>query len=159
MAVSRLTYFNNQSSSFNFPLEYRSFELRSLILECIELLLNNLLLATKSESQYNLKKSESFIEFAWQEFCPSILFQFGDCGLPSKMLAPQTIQFKQIYTILIHLTGLLGGCKSMITVFEAIYQRILFYPPNQDYHSLLKLFKLVRKISLECITLKYFQSF
>ena len=76
-----------------------------------------------------------------QQFCPSILFQFGDCGLPAKLSAPQTIAFKHIYTILIQLTGLVGGCKNMISVFEAIYQRILYYPPEQDRHHLLKLFK------------------
>ena len=31
----------------------------------------------------------------------------------------------------------------MITVFEAIYQRILFYPPENDRRLLLKLFKTV----------------
>lgn len=106
-------------------------------------------MAAKSESDYILKNNESFIQFAWQEFGPSILFQFGDCGLPSKALAPQTIQFKQIYTILIQLTGLIGGCKSMISVFEAIYQRILFYPPSQDCHVLLKLFKMVWVLNLD----------
>ena len=122
----------------------RSNELRSLILECIELLLNNLLINSKAGTKgcYNLKMNESFIKFAWQEFCPSILLQFGDCG-PTKPSSMEAIEFKQIYTILIQLTGLIGGCSSMISVFEAIYKRILLYLPEQDYQALLKLFKMV----------------
>lgn len=92
---------------------------------------------------YDIGKNQLFIEFAWQHFCPSILFQFGDCGLPNNTFASQTLNFKQIYTILIQLTALIGGNKTMIPVFEAIYQRILFYPPEQDNHILLKLFKAV----------------
>jgi hypothetical protein len=128
-----------------FSQEDRSHELRALILECIELLLNNLLGEDHfgQPNAYNIRKNQLFIKFAWQQFCPSILFQFGDCGLPSKELAPQSINFKQIYTILIQLTGLIGGCKSMISVFEAIYQRILFYTPELDRTLLLKLFKTV----------------
>ncbi len=129
-----------------FNQEYKSYELRALILECIELILNNLLSEdwlNDSLNSYNIRKNSLFIKFAWQQFCPSILFQFGDCGLPSKELAPQSINFKQIYTILIQLTGLIGGCKSMISVFEAIYQRILFYTPELDRTLLLKLFKNV----------------
>jgi hypothetical protein len=131
-----------------------------LILECIELLLNNLLIEQQSSSGssnsegggdgvpskiYDIKENAAFLEFTWQTFCPIILFQFGDCGLPNKASASQTIQFKQTYTILIQLTGLVGGCSAMISVFEAIYQRILFYPPEQDKHLLLKLFKTVNK--------------
>jgi hypothetical protein len=119
----------------------------------MELLLNNLLIeqqssSTNSVKSYDIKENAAFLEFAWQSFCPTILFQFGDCGLPNKASAPQTIQFKQTYTILIQLTGLVGGCTAMISVFEAIYQRILFYPPEQDKHLLLKLFKTVNLINL-----------
>jgi len=128
-------------------ISFRSFELRSLILECIELLLNNILTNSKSnnENYYDLKSNKYFIEFAWKEFCPSILFQFDDCGLPSKVVASNTIQFKQMYSVLIQLTGLIGSCTPMVSVFEAIYQRVL-YLPEQDFHSILKLFKVVRKL-------------
>jgi hypothetical protein len=134
-----LSIFNN---------EEKSYELRSLILECMELLLNNLLIEQQqnyetNQNSYQIKHNHGFVEFGWQHFCPCILFQFGDCGLPAKLNAPQSITFKQIYTILIQLTGLVGGCDEMISVFEAIFQRILFYPPEQDKHLLLKLFKTV----------------
>jgi hypothetical protein len=112
----------------------------------MELILSDLLMDSKSENTtyYDLKMNKYFIEFAWKELCPSILFQFGDRGLQSKLIASQTIQFKQMYTILIQLTGLIGSCNTMISVFEAIYQRVLLYLPEQDYQLLLKLFKLVR---------------
>jgi hypothetical protein len=117
----------------------------------MELLLNNLLIEQHykheknqpSSRTYDIRENTAFLEFAWQSFCPTILFQFGDCGLPNKTTAPQTIQFKQTYTVLIQLTGLVGGCEAMLAVFEALYQRILFYPPEQDKHLLLKLFKTV----------------
>ena len=136
-------------STFSFLLsifnqEFRPHDLRDLMLECMELLLSNLLIEAQAnaKSAYKTFNNQQFIEFTWQQFCPSILFQFGDCGLPAKPSAPQTIAFTKIYTILIQLTGLVGGCKNMISVFEAIYQRILFYPPEQDRHLLLKLFKI-----------------
>jgi hypothetical protein len=120
----------------------RPFELRVLVLECIELLLNNLLVESKSDA-YNLINNQAFITFTWQTFCPSILFQFGESGISAKANAApaQKMPFKQIYTILIQLTGLVASSESIFTVFEAIYQRILLYPPEQDRNLLLKLFK------------------
>ncbi len=138
--------------------EVRSTDLRSIMLECIELLLNNLLVESTRDCGYKIAENKLFLEFAWQHFCPSILFQFGESGIltsaslsaSSKLGNPnaQTINFKTVYTILIQLTGLCGGNKSMIPVFEAIYQRILFYPPEQDRPILLKLFKTVNFIFL-----------
>lgn len=128
-----------------FNQDLKSTELRALILECIELLLNNLLIESTKLNGYKIASNRLFLEFAWQYFCPSILCQFGESGISaSKSLNnAQTICFKTIYNILIQLTGLVGGDKTMIPVFEAIYQRILFYPPEQDRHLLLKLFKTV----------------
>lgn len=140
--------------------EAKSTDLRSIMLESIELLLNSLLIeSTKQPTAnggYKIADNKLFFEFAWQHFCPSILFQFGESGIltspsaTSKLTSTnaQTINFKTIYTILIQLTGLCGGAKSMIPVFEAIYQRILFYPPEQDRQILLKLFKTVKTLSL-----------
>ena len=125
------------------------------MLECIELLLNNLLIeSTKScdgSDSYKIAENKLFLEFTWQHFCPSILFQFGESGIltsassssSSSSSASSSINYKTVYTILIQLTGLCGGTKSMIPVFEAIYQRILFYPPEHDRPILLKLFKTV----------------
>ena len=101
------------------------------------------------ENGYKIVKNKSFLEFAWMNFCPTILCQFGESGIltssskTNNNYNTQTISFKIIYTILIQLTGLVGGSKSMISVFEAIYQRILYYPPELDRHVLLKLFKTV----------------
>lgn len=120
--------------------ESRSLDLRLLMLECLELILNNLYCDT-DQTNYKLIDNEAFVDFAWQKFCPSILCQFTD-----SIMSPMKINkmpFKQIYTILLQLTGLIGSCVSMISVFEAIYQRILFSPPEQDRNLLLKLFKSV----------------
>ncbi|CAF0784780.1 unnamed protein product [Brachionus calyciflorus] len=129
--------FNNLLEIFNQT--HRSYELRNLLLECIELLLNNLI--AEKQNFYDTRKNKEFIEFAWKTFCPSILYQFGDCGLPNNTPVTQSLNFKQIYTILIQLTNLIGGEKAMIPVFEAIYQRILFFTPQYDNQILLKLFK------------------
>jgi hypothetical protein len=131
-----------------FNQDTRSNELRTIILECIELLLNNLLNEPIKQNGYMIAKNKSFLEFAWMNFCPTILCQFGESGILTSSSKTntnntQTISFKIIYTILIQLTGLVGGSKSMIPVFEAIYQRILYYPPELDRHILLKLFKTV----------------
>lgn len=86
-----------------------------------------------------------------QTFCPSILFQFGELGLTEPSVTNhastnnnKTVYFRQIYSILIQLTALIGGCNSMISVFEAVYQRILTYPPENDRAHILKLFKNVK---------------
>jgi len=87
-----------------------------------------------------------------QTFCPSILFQFGELGLTESSAtnhhtstnSNKTVYYRQIYSILIQLTALIGGCKSMISVFEAVYQRILTYPPENDRAHILKLFKNVK---------------
>jgi hypothetical protein len=122
----------------------RPYELRSFALECIELLLTNL----SQQKSLDIKRNKPFMEFAWQQFCPSILCQFGDIGLPTKSFTSQTINFKQIYKILILLTGIIGGSKLMIPVFEAIYQRVLFYTPEDDRQLILKLFKNVMAMTL-----------
>ncbi|RNA11996.1 hypothetical protein BpHYR1_022537, partial [Brachionus plicatilis] len=89
-----------------FNQEFRSFELRNLILECIEQLLNNLIVEKKNV--YDIRKN-----FA----------------LPF---------FVNLATVL---TSLIGGNKTMIPVFEAIYQRVLMFSPDQDNYLILKLFK------------------
>lgn len=133
--------------------------MRCFSLECLELLLNNLI---ENKKTFNICESQAFMEFSWQTLCPSILFQFGESGLgvtttkaptPTSSNAststplpggiPTGIHFKQVYKILILLTALIGGCKSMIPVFEAIYQRVLFYTPEDDRLLILKLFKTV----------------
>lgn len=78
-----------------------------------------------------------------RKFCPAILYQFGNCGLPNKTNENQSLNFKQIYTILIQLTSLIGGNKVMIPVFEAIYQRVLMFSPDLDNQLILKIFKSV----------------
>lgn len=122
------------------------------MLECIELLLNNLI-AESNEGGLDLTKNKAFIKFAWQTFCPSILCQFSDSNCSkvpssnSSQVGTQKMPFKQVYTLLLQLTGLIGNCREMIPVFEAIYQRILVYPPDQDRNLLLKLFKAVSSLS------------
>lgn len=132
-----LCAFSSLLSVFN--QEFRTNDLRVFALECLELLLNNLI----QNKTFNICESQPFMEFSWQTLCPSILCQFGDIGLPSKALANHGLHFKLVYKILILMTALIGGCSLMIPVFEAIYQRVLLYTPEDDRLLILKLFKTV----------------
>ena len=139
-----VNYFEFLLNTFND--DSQSHELKTLMLECIELLLNNLIVES-NEGSFDVTDNKAFIQFAWQTFCPSILCQFSDsnCSKTSNanQAGTQKMPFKQIYTILLQLTGLIGNCPEMVSVFEAIYQRILFSLPDQDRNLLLKLFKTV----------------